>query len=175
MKASIMELSNAKPLVQARDPCLKILACVLTSWSALTRRVDWRLVGLDVALARADSSSVGATSASEERAVRHERERHADKTFGREAHDEPVDDHRLRVQRWANLVGAASAVTDCFHDEQIVFSGRDLHTWRGCGIFQCLSRFGLQPDVSGSTRSGAGVFWSAMVCLIRSMTIKARS
>ena len=40
---SIMDLSNAQPLAWARDPCLQILACVLTSWSALTRRVDWRL------------------------------------------------------------------------------------------------------------------------------------
>ena len=35
----------------------------------------------------------------EEGAGRHERERRADETSGREAHDEPVDDDGLRVQR----------------------------------------------------------------------------
>ena len=43
VKASMMELSSAQPLAWARDPCLQIFACVLASWSALTRRVDWRL------------------------------------------------------------------------------------------------------------------------------------
>ena len=37
------EKSNAQQLAWARDPCCHILACVLTSWYALTRQVDWQL------------------------------------------------------------------------------------------------------------------------------------
>ena len=43
LSSGVMELSNAQPLAWARDPCLQILACVLTSLSARTRRVVWRL------------------------------------------------------------------------------------------------------------------------------------
>ena len=101
--------------------------------------------------ARADSPLVVQQRAQEgssleEGAGRHERERRADETSGREACDEPVDSDGLRVQRWANLVSAACAVTDCFQHDQIVFSGRDFHSWRGRGIFQCLSRFEFQHE-----------------------------
>ena len=51
----ILELSNAQPMAQARDPCLQILACALTSLFGRTRRVDWRSP-----TARADSLLVGA-------------------------------------------------------------------------------------------------------------------
>ena len=47
--------------------------------------------------ARADSLFVGAATSGpslEEGAGRHERERRADETFGREAHDELVDEFR---------------------------------------------------------------------------------
>ena len=68
--------------------------------------------------ALADALLVGATASARgipslEGAGRHERERRAGETSGREAHDELVDDDGLRVQRWANLVSAASAVTNC--------------------------------------------------------------
>ena len=59
----------------------------------------------------------------------------------------------------------ASAVTNCFQHDQIVFSGCDLHSWRGRGIFQCLSSFGFQHENFGSTWRRAVVFWSAMVAL----------
>ena len=42
-KVNVMELSNARPLASARDPCLQILACVLTSLFGRTGRVDWPL------------------------------------------------------------------------------------------------------------------------------------
>ena len=43
VKVNIMELSNAQSVAQARDPCLQILACVLTSLFGRMRRVDRRL------------------------------------------------------------------------------------------------------------------------------------
>ena len=55
----------------------------------------------------------------EKGAGRHERERRADETSGRETHDEPVDNDGLRVQRWTNFVSAAIAVTHCFQHDQI--------------------------------------------------------
>ena len=48
----------------------------------------------------------------EEGAGRHERERRAHQTSGREAHDELVDKDGLRVQRRAHSIGAGSAVTN---------------------------------------------------------------
>ena len=102
--------------------------------------------------ARADSLSVGAATSArgrpslEEGAARHERERRADETSGRAAHDEPVDNDGLRVQRWANLASTASAVTNCFQHDQIVSSGRDFHSWRGRGFFQCLSRLDFSKN-----------------------------
>ena len=68
--------------------------------------------------ARADSLLVGATASArgrpsfEEGAGRHERERCAHQTSGREAHDEPVDNDGLRFHRTAHSIGARSAVTN---------------------------------------------------------------
>ena len=68
--------------------------------------------------ARADSLLVGATAKArgrpslEEGDGRHERERRAHQTSGREEHDEPIDNEGLRVQRWAHSTGARSAVTN---------------------------------------------------------------
>ena len=62
--------------------------------------------------ARTDSLLVGAATSTrsrlslEEGAGRHERERRAHQTSGREAHDEPVDNDGLRVQRRAHSIGA---------------------------------------------------------------------
>ena len=89
VKVSIMDLFNAQPLAYARDPCSQIAACVLTSWFAVTRRVDWQLAHDEdwSLLGRADSFLAGAAartrriSSPEEGAGRHERERRADKNF----------------------------------------------------------------------------------------------
>ena len=144
---------------------------VLTSWSALTRRVvdGWLTTRIGSPPARADSSSVGETASArgrpslEEGARRHERERRAHQTSGRSMHDELVEDDGLRVQRWANPVSAASALTYCFQHDRIVFSRRDLHSGRGHGMFQCLSSFGFQREfleARGVAQWCSGARWS---------------
>ena len=78
---------------------MQILACVLTWWYALTRRVDWRLAHDEdlVAFGVFRLTNCGCNSeckrrpSLEEGAGRHERERRADETSGRETHDELVD------------------------------------------------------------------------------------
>ena len=74
-------------------------------------------------------------------AGRHERQRRAHQTSGRETHDELDDNDGLRVQRTADIVGARGEMTIT-----IVFSST-----------------ALQQEVFGSTRSRAVVLWSAMV------------
>ena len=112
----------------------------------------------------------------EEGAGRHERERRALQTSGRATHDEPVDDDGLRVQRWANLVSAASAVTNCFQQDQIVFS---VNFIPGEDVEDLSVRFGFQQDfleARGVAQGYSGARWSRSAgFLIRSMTIKANS
>ena len=114
VKVSITELSNAAAIGLGARSMLADFGMY-----ADVKRIGGRLTTRTWSPpTRADSLSVcAATSARgrpslEEGAGRHERQRRAEETSGREAHDEPVDNDGLQVQRWANFVSAESAVTN---------------------------------------------------------------
>ena len=137
---------------------------------ALTRRVDW-VVGSRRGLGRlqhAHTRYLSVLQRIQEGDLHMKKEPgdknvsgSANKTSGRETHDEPVDNDGLRVQRWENLVGARRAVTSwrlkssmslrrlafCFEQhgisERILLEARESRAVLGvaaCWLVACRSR-----------------------------------
>ena len=144
--------------MRSHRPRREIHASRFTSWSALTRRVDWRLAHDEDLVASGTSrlrSLWGATTSTrgrpslEEAAGRHERE-----ATRSETHDEPFDIDGSRVERRAHINGARSEVVE----ELYV-------TEETCKLFSAMTVKIVSSSKSflEATRSCAVVFWSAMV------------